>query len=708
MHRKITLLLCGIVLAIGASSLLAQDAPPTELESPPIEAALPGLGDPLNMLPELGGIPGGDMFGPRVQFSGFFQVEQGGRAGKLSIQAVMQPGWHVYSTTQPDGGPRRTEIDVTATPEVQVVGDFQADRDAVIHPDPAFPGVRIEELSDEVIWTAPIQLAAGVAPDSLRIQVTINGQVCETGGSCDLINDQGVQAQFAGYYQAKVASGNYNDAGGHVTIVGHVEPKVAAPGDTVSLVLTANLQPNWHVYRHAATDPNKISKPTLITLRKVAGWEYGAAEPSVQPKEEESGLEEEPVLYYHEGTVSWTIPLVVPEDAVPGEYPIAGGIGYQTCTPNSCDLPSAADFEVTVAVSKRAVKGRLPLAFAASKYAKIAKEAEAIAQAKKTEQPHSTITASKSKFDSLPLASILGLAFLAGLILNVMPCVLPVIGLKIMSFVHQAGGSRREILTLNLWFSLGLMSVFWILGAAAALAGHKWGEHFGDMRFLVSMIAIVFAFGLSFLGVWEIPIPGFVGSGAMQGAAEREGAIGAFSKGVLSTILATPCAGPLIGPAVGWATKQPSWLTLSAFTCIGLGMAAPYLLVGLAPRLVNLLPKPGAWMETFKQLMGFLLMATVIFLFVSVPAKYVIPTLTLLLGIGVACWYVGRMPITVGWQRKLVSWSVAIGLIAMAAMLGFVALVPNYKIDWQPFTRVSFDQHLAQGNTVMVDFTADW
>jgi thiol:disulfide interchange protein len=694
MYHK-TMLLCFGWLVAGAVTLLAQDVPPAESE-PPFES-FPGLEDPF-------GMPGSGFMGPQVEFSGFFQVQEGSRDGKLSVRAEINPGWHVYSITQPGGGPRPTTISVEPNPDCELRGEFQSDRDPYVTTDAAFPGVRIEEYSDQVTWSAPIRLAEGVDPTSLQISVRINGQVCETGGSCTLINNEPVTATFAGYAQAKSATGTYNPPGGHVTLAGHLEPQVAAPGDTVKLVLTANLQPSWHVYRLEEKDPNKVSKPTLITLRKVAGWEYDSPEASVEPTAEESGLEEEPVLYYHEDTVTWTISISVPDDAKPGDYPIAGGIAFQACTANACDQPSAANFEAAVTVGTQATPGRVPLAFAAAKYADMAEEAESLAS-QKSASPQQY---EKSELDSMPLFYVLGIAFLAGLILNVMPCVLPVIGLKIMSFVHQAGGSRGEILALNLWFSLGLMSVFWILGAAAAFAGHTWGEHFSDMRFLIAMIGIVFAFGLSFLGVWEIPIPGFVGSGTLQGTAAKEGAIGAFSKGVLSTILATPCAGPLIGPAVGWAIKQPEWLTFAAFTCIGLGMAAPYLLVGAMPRLVNLLPKPGAWMEIFKQVMGFVLMGTVVFLFLSVPADYVVPTLILLLGIAVACWLLGITPGGSALSLKAMSWSAAAGMIVMSALLGFVALSPGEGINWQPFTRVALDQHLAEGNTVMVDFTANW
>jgi thiol:disulfide interchange protein len=252
------------------------------------------------------------------------------------------------------------------------------------------------------------------------------------------------------------------------------------------------------------------------------------------------------------------------------------------------------------------------------------------------------------------------------------------------------------------------MSVFWILAGAAAFANRSWGEHFGDIRFLVAMIGIVFAFGLSFLGVWEIPIPGFVGSSKIQGAAEKEGAIGAFSKGVLSTILATPCAGPLLVPAVSWAAAQPTWLTFLSFTSIGLGMATPYLLIGAFPRLISGLPKPGPWMDTFKQVMGFLLLGTVVFLFSSLEQKWVIPTLTLLLGIGMGCWWVGRTPMTAALSTRLAGWAVGLAMIAIAGRVGFVTLVPADKLPWEPFSRVALEQHLEEGRTVLIDFTANW
>ena len=132
-------------------------------------------------------------------------------------------------------------------------------------------------------------------------------------------------------------------------------------------------------------------------------------------------------------------------------------------------------------------------------------------------------------------------AFLGGLILNVMPCVLPVIAIKVLSFVQQAGEDRGRIFLLNATYSLGVISVFMLLATLAAFFGTSWGGQFQSIEFLVAMSALVFVMGLSLLGVFEIPIPGFVGSSA---GGHQEGLGGAFMTGIFATILATPCSGP--------------------------------------------------------------------------------------------------------------------------------------------------------------------
>ena len=235
--------------------------------------------------------------------------------------------------------------------------------------------------------------------------------------------------------------------------------------------------------------------------------------------------------------------------------------------------------------------------------------------------------------------AILPVAFVAGFLLNLMPCVLPVVGLKILSFVQQANDSRRRVLLLNVAYSAGLVSVMLVLASLAVFAGLGWGEQFSSTTFSVTLAAVVFAFALSFLGVWEIPLPGFVGAAdAVSGKGEGYG--GAFSKGVLSTVLATPCSGPFLGSALAWAIAQPAPLTFAVFATVGFGMASPYLLIGLFPSLVRFLPRPGHWMVTFKQLMGFVLLATVVYLMSFLAMPSVVPTGLLLVGVGLGCWWI--------------------------------------------------------------------
>jgi thiol:disulfide interchange protein DsbD len=346
---------------------------------------------------------------------------------------------------------------------------------------------------------------------------------------------------------------------------------------------------------------------------------------------------------------------------------------------------------------------------------------------------------------SAPLLVVLATAFAAGFILNFMPCVLPVIGLKLVAFVQQAGDRRGRILVLNLWYSAGVMSVFLILATLAIFLGWSWGEQFSSVAFNVVLASVVFIFALSFLGVWEIPIPGFVGSGKTGELAEREGATGAFSKGVLSTVLATPCSGPLLGSALTWALLQPPAMAYAAFAAVGLGMASPYLLIGAFPQLVAFLPRPGAWMDTFKQKMAFVLLGTVIYLLTLVSVAYVVPTVAFLIGLWAACWNVGRVPLTESLRKRLSGWifsaafAAAIGFVAFGWLHGITesrfqsvvdraiaqrsALTDRPEIDgaatasrganasglmWRPYSRRLLEKLAAEGKTVFVDFTADW
>ena len=192
--------------------------------------------------------------------------------------------------------------------------------------------------------------------------------------------------------------------------------------------------------------------------------------------------------------------------------------------------------------------------------------------------------------------------------------------------------------------------------------------------FTITLTAVVFVMALSFMGVWEVPLPTFLGGGKAGELAAQEGAAGAFFKGVLTTFLATPCSAPFFAPALVWATAQPAWLTYTVFLSAGLGMASPYLLVGAFPELLRFLPKPGAWMETFKIFMGFVLMGTVVYLLAVLEPQYVVPTVGLLFGLSFLCWWVGRISPVADFMAKLRTWSLGAAVVCVVWIVMFPGL----------------------------------
>ncbi|MEN1679898.1 MAG: cytochrome c biogenesis protein CcdA [Planctomycetota bacterium] len=486
------------------------------------------------------------------------------------------------------------------------------------------------------------------------------------------------------------------------------------------LMVTAEIQPGWYVY--SITQPAGGPQRTKITLSEPDGvtllgeWRATPAPESHIDQEVWPGLE----IQEHAEQVTWYVPIALPTDADPATTAIAGRVRLQACK-EAC-LPLTLDFQARL--GEGAEIGPLNLtapapggATAAQPPAPTPAPPAAPTTPATGGEPFAldkiTFAENAEVADDGSLAWYLTLAFFGGLALNLMPCVLPVIGLKVMSFVDQAGHSRTQAFVLNLWYSLGIISVFLVLAGLAMVAGLSWGEQLSSKTFTIVMASIVFVMALSLLGVWEIPIPGFLGSGKAQEAASQEGALGALLKGVITTLLATPCTGPGMGAALGWAIRQPPGVTLSVFFVLGLGMASPYLLIGAFPSLVRFLPKPGAWMETFKQLMGFVLIATVLFLLAILPTTYLLPTLVLLTCLALACWVYAKTPLTASTNDWNQTYGLCSAITVGGAVLAFGWLQPLLSApvdaDWKPFSLASLKQVAVEdGKTVLVDFSADW
>jgi thiol:disulfide interchange protein len=461
------------------------------------------------------------------------------------------------------------------------------------------------------------------------------------------------------------------------------------------LFVTVELDPGWHIYsmtqKGEGPIPTEIKVSPSPAIKKIGSFLVSPA----PEKKMDPGFKIEVENHYDK--VIWFAPLELDPNVDVKTLEIKGAIHAQACD-QGCRAPEDYPFTAKLATDP-------------AKYAKlIAAAASPESAAKQGFSIESIQITDDATQKEKSLWWYIGLGFLGGLILNIMPCVLPVIGLKILSFMEQAGQSRSRAFVLNLWYSLGLLSVFVLLATLAVAFGFGWGELFRYGGMNLAMTAVVFVMALSFLGTWEVPIPGFIGSGKAESVSHKEGAVGAFAKGVLTTILATPCSAPFLAPAITWAFAQPPGNVFAIFISIGVGMASPYLLIGAWPALIKFLPKPGAWMETFKQVMGFVLLATVIFLLTSTEKERLLPTITFLFGLWASCWWIGKISVLAPTRTKLLHWGEAIAFAVLIWMFAFLWLgaKAEYELPWKPYTTAKFEQLMDEKKTVLVDFTADW
>jgi thiol:disulfide interchange protein len=324
---------------------------------------------------------------------------------------------------------------------------------------------------------------------------------------------------------------------------------------------------------------------------------------------------------------------------------------------------------------------------------------------------------------------MLAFAFIGGLILNIMPCVLPVIALKILGFVSEARSEPRRVRKLGLIYALGVLVSFLALAAiviGVKAAGHHagWGMQFGSPVFIVCLTTLVTLVALNLFGVFEVALGGRALDTAGQ-LASRHGAGGAFFNGVLATTLATPCTAPFLAPALGFAFAQNASVIVLIFLAVGLGLAAPYILLSWHPAWLKFLPKPGAWMEKFKIAMGFPMLATVVWLFNVAASSYGKNILWLgifLVTVAFAAWIFGEF-FQRGHGRKGVALACVLILLAggyafaLEKELNWRVALPDASgslresadgIDWQPWSAAAVAQARAAGKPVLVDFTADW
>ena len=393
-------------------------------------------------------------------------------------------------------------------------------------------------------------------------------------------------------------------------------------------------------------------------------------------------------------------------------------------------IPAAAGLIADAAPQEAHIQGNrveLPLELAAGSAAPsrlqgiLVETGPAAARAREVDLP---VEGTGARGSASPVALLIALlfAFLGGILLNLMPCVLPVLSLKVLGFVRESQRTGRSALRHGLAFSAGVLISFWLIaGVLLALrAGGQligWGFQFQDPALVAVMAALFFLIGLNLLGVFEVGVSfTTLGTGSRSGG----GWAGSFLSGFLATAAATPCTAPFMGSALGFALSQPALAAFGVFTALGAGMAAPYLALTASPGLLARVPKPGPWMETLRNAMAFPMMGAVIWMISVLAALSGVPALvTLLAGLLVSAlgaWIWGRGGgISRSARSRIVSGTLAVILVAGSTAFAAVSARTSRALEtaqedasWEQWSPGRVEELRAAGTPVFIDFTAKW
>jgi thiol:disulfide interchange protein len=500
-------------------------------------------------------------------------------------------------------------------------------------------------------------------------------------------------------------------------------------GSSARVAALVTIEPGWHVNSHKPSFEYLI--PTVFDLQLPAGWT--AAPPGAidypAAKLKTFSFEPKPLAVY-DGDVVVVAHLQVPKGAARGTYPVQASLRYQACNDAECLPPVTSRAEIRLRIEPGGKAQQTDL-FTRGAAAGGGDGGPASAAQAAAASPAATPAAPSAAAGAAAPAAAGGLALtllvalLGGLILNAMPCVLPVLSLKIFGLVRSAGHGRAEVVRGTLATAAGILASFWALGLAAlgfraAGAAVGWGVQFQHPGFVAFLAVVVVLFCLNLWGLFEIRLPQRLAQ--VGGTGPREGVAGHFFSGLFATLMATPCSAPFLGSAVGFALAQSGPVVLAVFTALGIGMALPYLLVAAVPGVARFLPRPGAWMETMRGVMGFLLAASAVWLFYVLSSQVAPGRLAAiqlgLLGIALFVWVRHRAAggrALRGLAAAGVAAAVAVTLLAAAAGAAprregsrLAAGQPAGLIPWVAFDRARAESLARGGQIVFVDVTADW
>lgn len=515
-------------------------------------------------------------------------------------------------------------------------------------------------------------------------------------------------------------------AGIEVSVSASPSRSSVAPGDQFVIAVVLQHQLGWHTQADAEQAKrlgNALdAKPTTIEVSEAKGLQFGPIQwpKAVKVSGAAFGDPKATVPVFEETAVAY-IPVVVLPGATLGAASTTISVTYQACNDTACLFPETATVEVGLTIAAaggaasstpRSADPTLFAGFDSTVFTRML--AGKIATSKNFD-----FNLFGSSFtidtDGAGLVLLLLLAVVGGLVLNLTPCVLPVIPIKIMSLQHTAGTAQRRILlgsvmsmgVVAFWVAIGLAMAF-VKGFTAA------NQLFQNPYFTIGIGLFVAVMGVGMLGLFAVRLPNWV----YAIDPKQESVVGSFLFGIMTAVLATPCIAPFGGAAMAWATKQPIAVLLATFVAIGLGMSVPYLVLALFPRLVARVPKTGPASELVKQVMGILMLAVAVFFIgtgidplVRLPVDPPIRWFWWVVGglaIVAAAWLVYRTwAITKGPARRAF-WTIAGVLFAGSGVWIGTNFSSHGPIDWVGYTPERLAAAEKQGKVVVLDFTAEW
>jgi thiol:disulfide interchange protein len=478
----------------------------------------------------------------------------------------------------------------------------------------------------------------------------------------------------------------------HVRVSLLAEVSAVSPGEPFWVAVRLEHDPGWHTYYK---EPGDSGLPTKIIWVLPEGFSAGPIRWPVPQRIELPPL----VNYGYEGEAALLV-LITPPAQIAGEtVPLSAQVRWLECQ-EAC-VPGQADVSLSLPVSESPVEPSIEMAlFFGEARALLEKEPKPLAGA-------------AAPPGGLNLWVAVLLAFLGGMLLNLMPCVLPVLSIKFLGFLDTPRETLRQH---GLLYGVGVLVSFWALAGVLIFlraGGEKlgWGFQLQSPIFVGILAVLFFTLALNLMGVFEIGTS-LVGLGGLVGG---KSSANAFLSGTLAVLVATPCTAPFMGPALGYALTQSAGVSLATFSALGGGMAFPYVLLSFYPGGLRWIPKPGAWMITLKQGMAFLFFATCLWMVWVLGLQggvgVVIKILLVFLGVGVGAWLAGAVAERSKSDRARAGlrWAGAlIGVLSVLGIFSFRTEVHATGSVEEAFSQERVEALLAEGKPVFVDFTAAW